>query len=190
MRKAITTVFLFVLIFSSLKVYSQEYNYARLSVLYGGNIPFNFKSIDNFKDGIRVENGTIIGVSMVDSNQVGADLEGFILRFRSFNAQSSIEGSVFSLPLSSIQVEAANNIGLPAPNATYTGLQSLTTTWVNLVEFTQNPVSPPDFTNLDWANHQIKLSYECGVATSLLGEEADYYTVEIEIELIPTGPGF
>jgi hypothetical protein len=170
--------------------FSQEYNYARLSVLYGGNIPFNFKTIDNFKDGIRIDNGTILGVTMVDSNQVGATLEGFILRFRSFNAQASVEGSVYNLPLSTIQVEATNNLGLPAPNANYTGLQSLTTNWVNLVEYTQNPVSPPDFSNLDWANHQIKLSYECGVATSLLGEEADYYTVEIEIELIPTGLGF
>ncbi len=177
-------------LFCFFKANAQEYNYARLSVLYGGNIPFNFKTIDNFKNGIRIDNGTVIGVSLVDSNQVGATLEGFTIRFRSFNSQANIEGSSNNLPLSYIQVEASNNIGLPAPDANYTGLQTLTTNWVNVVEYTQNPVTPPDFINLDWANHQINISYECGVANSLLGEPADYYSVEIEIELIPTGPGF
>ncbi len=169
---------------------AQEYNYARLSIIYGGDIPFNFKTIENYKNGIRIDEGTIIGITLVDSNQVGHDLEGFDLRFRSFNAQANIEGTNGNLPLSTIQVEASNNLGLPAPDANYKGLQSLSTSWVNLVEYTQNPVDPPDFNNLDWANHQIKVSYECGVATSLLGAASDYYSVEIEIELVPTGPGF
>ena len=169
---------------------AQEYNHARLSIIYGGSIPFNFKTIDNYQNGIRINEGTIIGISLADSNQVGATLEGFNLRFRSFNSQANIEGAVHNLPLSTIQVEAQNNLGLPAPNANYLGLQSLTSSWVNLVEYTQNPISPPDFINLNWANHQIKLSYECGVSSSLLGEPSDYYSVEIEIELIPTGPGF
>lgn len=171
-------------------LFSQDYNSARLSVLYGGNIPFNFRSIDDFKNGIRVNNGTTLGVTMVDNNEAGTVLEGFIIRFRSFNSQPTIDGSIYSLPLSAIEVEASNNLGLPSPNANYTGLQPLSTIWVNLVEYAQNPVTPPDFNNLNWANHQVNLSYECGVQTSLLGEESDYYTVEIEIELIPTGSGF
>ena len=190
MNRFVKIIFLISSLLSFLTINAQEYNYARLSIIYGGDIPFNFKTIDDYQNGIRIDEGTIIGITLADSNQVGATLEGFTLRFRSFNSQANIEGSSNNLPLSTIQVEALNNIGLPAPDANYLGLQSLTTSWVNLVEYTQNPVTPPDFINLDWANHQIKLSYECGVANSLLGEPADYYSVEIEVELIPTGPGF
>lgn len=170
----------------------QEFNYARLSVIYGGNLPFNFISIDDYKNGIRIDNGTVLGITLADSNQVGATLEGFTLRFRSFNAQANIEGDVYNLPLNAIQIEATNNIGLPPAAATiYTGLQDLAIAWVDLVQYTQNPVTPPDFNDLDWANHQINISYECGIGNgTLLGYPGDYYTVEIELELIPTGPGF
>ncbi len=171
---------------------SCQFNSARLSVIYGGNLPFNFNSIDDYKNGIQINNGTILGITMVDNNVLGATLEGFTLRFRSFNAQANIEGDVFNLPLNSIQLEATNNIGLPpAATTIYTGLQDLTIAWIDLVQYTQNPVTPPDFNNLDWANHQINISYECGIANgTLLGYPGDYYTVEIELELIPTGPGF
>lgn len=190
MKKPISILLLSFFVFIFFNGKAQEYNHARLSVIYGGDIPFNFKSIDNYKNGIRIDEGTIIGVTLADSNQAGAILEGFDLRFRSFNAQANIDGTNGSLPLSTIQVEASNNIGLPAPDANYKGLQFLSASWVNLVEYKQNPVSPPDFINLDWANHQIKISYECGVANSLLGVMSDYYSVEIEIELVPVGPGF
>lgn len=171
--------------------FSQEYNQARLSVLYGNSISFNFRSIKNYSDGIRLDNATLLGITMADSNNVAATLEGFTLRFRSFNSQANIEGSSGNLPLNTIQVEASNNMGLPAPNAFYTGLQDLSIAWIDLVQYIQNPVSPPDFNMLDWANHQLSLSYECGIANgSLLGSSSDYYTVEIELELIPIGPGF
>ncbi len=191
MKIKLRILFLFFFCLAFLSNKGQEYNYARLSVLYGGDIPFNFKSINTFKNGIRINNGTVLGITLVDSNQVAATLEGFILRFRSFNAQANIESNSYNLPLNTIQVEATNNLGLPAPNSNYTGLQDLTTNWVNLIQYTQNPVSPPDFSNLNWTNHQINISYECGISNeSLLGKPPDYYTVEIEFELIPTGPGF
>jgi len=51
------------------------------------------------------------------------------------------------------------------------------------------------FDDLVWSDHQLAISYECGkpVAAggngSLLGEPPDYYRVEVEIELVPTGGG-
>lgn len=184
-------IFFFIsLLTSGNAIVAQDYNSARLSVLYGGNVVFNFNSIDDFKDGIRINNGSTLGITLIDNNEPGAIIEGFTLRFRSFNSQATIDGSIYSLPLSTIEVEATNNLGLPSPNSYYTGLQSLSASWINLLEYTQNPVTPPDFNNLNWANHQVNLSYQCGVSTSLLGEQGDYYTVEIEIELIPTGSGF
>jgi len=191
MRKVSEILLVSVFLFLFADCLSQEYNYARLSVLYGNNISFNFRSISDYKDGIRIDNGTLLGITMADSNNVAATLEGFSLRFRAFNSQASIEGTAGNLPLISIQLEATNSMGLPAPEAFYTGLQDLSTAWIDLVQYIQNPVSPPDFTNLNWANHQVNISYECGIGNgSLLGMRPDYYTVEIELQLIPIGPGF
>lgn len=174
---------------STLQGISQEWNSARLTLLYGSSIPFNFNTIDKIRNGIEIQTGTLIGISMADSNQVGHDLEGFDLNFRSFNGQANIRGDIYSLPLNRIRVKAENSLGLGG--GTSTGYQDLSTGWTNLFSY-----SNALWTDLTWANHQLLISYECGrpVADggngSLLGEEPDYYNVEIEFELIPTGPGF
>ncbi len=167
----------------------QEWNYARLSVLYGGNIPFNFNTMDKLKNGIEIINGTVIGITLADSNQVGHDLEGFDLNFRSFNGQPSIRGDVYTLDLNRIRIKAENETGL-APGVS-SGYQDLSTGWTTLFSYTDIPWS-----DLVWANHQLSIAYECGKPVadggngSLLGEPADYYVVEVEFELVPTGPGF
>ncbi len=167
----------------------QEWNYARLSTIYGGNIPFNFNSIKSYSEGIEILEGTIVGITLVDSNQVGHDLEGFDLNFRTFNGQTVISGDVDNLPLDRIRVRAENNLGLGS--GTSFGYQDLSATWTTLFSYSSIP-----FTNLTWDTHQLTLSYECGkpVAAggngSLIGDAPDYYIVEIEIELVPSGPGF
>jgi hypothetical protein len=190
MKYLLRVITLFYLILSGLPYgYSQEWNYARLSVLYGGMIPFNFNTMDQLKNGIEITDGTVLGITLVDSSQVGHDLEGFDLNFRSFNGQPGIQGDVYSLDLNRIRIQAVNAVGLGAGIST--GYRDLSTGWTNLFSYS-NPV----WSDLDWSNHQLSISYECGkpVAAggngSLLGEPADYYTVEIEFELIPTGPGF
>jgi len=185
MKKVYTLLIL--LIVSNTMVRSQDFNYARLVVVYGNNIPFNFNSIENFKDGIRIEDGTILGITMVDSVANLPTVHGFDLQFRTFNGKAVIEGSgANSLPLNTIEVEATDFSGLGG--ATYSGLQPLSPGWINLVQYT-DPAAPP-FNDLNYSTHQIRISYECGINTSLLGEVSDYYNVEIEFELIPTGPGF
>ncbi len=170
-------------------VVGQEWNYARLSLLYGGSIPFNFNSIQKYNEGIEIIDGTVLGITLADSNQVGHDLEGFDLNFRTFNGQATIKGSVDDLALDRIRVRAESNIGLGS--GTSFGYQDLAATWSTLFSYTNIP-----FTNLTWDTHQLGLSYECGKPVSeggngtLLGATPDYYTVEIEVELVPTGPGF
>ncbi len=171
------------------QVVGQEWNYARLSLLYGGSIPFNFNSIQKYNEGIEIIDGTILGITLADSNQVGHDLEGFDLNFRTFNGQATIKGSVDDLALDRIRVRAESNIGLGS--GTSFGYQDLAATWSTLFSYTNIP-----FTNLTWDTHQLGLSYECGKPVSeggngtLLGATPDYYTIEIEVELVPTGPGF
>jgi len=168
---------------------SQEWNSARLTVLYGSSIPFNFNSLDKFKKGIEVLSGTQFGISMADSSKVGHTLEGFVLNFRSFNSQPNIKGDVFTLPLNKLRVKAESAMGLET--GVSGGYMDLTTDWVPLFTYTSRP-----WTNLNWANDQLRVSFECGKPVveggngTLLGAESDYYNVEVEFELVPTGPGF
>jgi hypothetical protein len=169
--------------------YTQELNGARLALLYGGNITFNFNSISKFANGMELINATQLGITLADSNQPGYDLEGFDLNIRSFNGSVNIKGDIYTLPLDKIRLKAENALGLGA--GTSFGYQDLTTGWTTLFSYTN-----PAFTNLTWNSSQLYISYDCGIPISaggngtLLGQPADYYSVEIEIELIPTGPGF
>jgi hypothetical protein len=185
--KNLPLILVLLLVTVSLRLEAQEANYARLVVIYGNSIPFNFNTIDNYKSGIRIDDGTILGISMVDSVANLPTVHGFDLNMRTFNGQVTIQGSGGnSLPLSAIEVEATDFSGLGG--AMFTGLQPLSPGWTQLVQYT-DPLAPP-FNDLNYATHQIRISYECGRNGSLLGETSDYYNVEIEFELIPTGPGF
>lgn len=183
-----TVVFLLILFINIHKCVSQDWNSARIRVLYGSTIPFNFNSLAKIKNGIEIIGGTQLGISMADSSRIGHTLQGFILNFRSFNSQINIKGDVYSLPLNRIRVKAENAIGLGSGISG--GYKDLTTDFLPL--FTYSELSP---INLKWNTNQLKISYECGKPSadgsgSLLGEPSDYYNVEIEFELEPTGPGF
>ena len=186
MRTFITVLFLFTFI-SCLN--AQEWNSARLVLLYGGNVVFNFNSLNKIKNGIELANYTQLGISLADSNQVGHTLEGFDLNFRTFNGATEISGDAYSLDLNAIRVSAENALGLAS--GTSLGYQDLSAGWTTLFTYTNT-----SFSDLTWNNHQLYISYDCGIPVSsggngsLLGEPGDFYTVEIEIELIPTGPGF
>lgn len=179
----------FGIFFSNHSLNAQEWNYARLSTLYGGNIPFNFNSIQKYTDGIEILEATILGITLADSGQVDHDLEGFDLYVRSFNGQGSISGTASNLSLDRIRVRAENYLGLGS--GVSFGYQDLSATSTLIFSYTNIP-----FSDLAWDTHQVAISYECGKPVSgggngsLLGESPDYYTVEIEIELIPTGAGF
>lgn len=183
-RLCLISLFLFTCL-----TFAQEWNAARLVVLYGGNVTFNFNSLEKIKNGIELDNLTHLGISLADSNQVGHTLEGFDINFRAFNGATEIRGDVYTLPLNSIRLRAINALGLGA--GTSFGYQDLDVGWTTLFSYTNVA-----FTDLTWDMHQLYISYDCGIPVSaggngsLLGESGDFYTTEIEIELIPTGPGF
>jgi len=187
--KNVCTLLFSILLISFISVDAQEYNYARLSVLYGGNIPFNFNSMEKYRNGIEIADGTILGITLADSSVAGTTLEGFDLNVRSFNGAGSIKGSVYTLDLNRIRIKAEDYLGLFT--GTSFGYQDLSSVWNTLFSYTNL-----SFTDLNWNNHQLSISYDCGIPLSsggngsLLGEEADYYTVEIELEIVPTGIGF
>ncbi|MEZ5069774.1 MAG: hypothetical protein R2751_02100 [Bacteroidales bacterium] len=171
---------------------AQEWNQARLALIYGSNIPFNFNSIRRYTEGIEVLEGTILGITLADSNQVGHDLTGFDLNMRTFNGATEIIGDANSLDLDAIRVKAESYLGFGL-GFTSNGYQDLSAGWTTLCTYTD---PNPGFTDLTWDSYQVGISYECGkpVAAggngSLLGEPPDFYRVEVELELVPTGPGF
>lgn len=171
------------------RLFGQEWNTARLSVLYGSNIPFDFSSMSKIRKGIEIQTGTRFGISMADSSVIGHKLEGFVLYCRAFNNQTEIKGESGTLPLNKIRIKAENVIGLES-GYSY-GYQDLTSDWVPLFSYTNVM-----WKDLTWSNNQLNISYECGKPTSaggngsLLGENPDFYNTEIEFELVPTGPGF
>ncbi|RPI43986.1 MAG: hypothetical protein EHM46_03400 [Bacteroidetes bacterium] len=173
-------------------VFSQEWNYARLVLIYGGDIPFHFNSIKRYAEGIEIEEGTILGITLADSVQAGHYLTGFDLNMRAFNGATEILGEAGSLDLNVIRIRAANYLGF-GPGFISDGYQDLSSGWTTLCTFTDpNPV----FSDLVWDTHQLVISYECGKPVAaggngtLLGEPPDYYRVEVELELVPSGPGF
>lgn len=155
-------------------------NTARLTTLIGSHIEFNFNSIDKYRNGIRIQDGTTLGISMTDLS--GGTLTGWHIDMQSFLSQPTIDGGGGnSLPLNVVQVEATDangNLG----TASFNGLQDLSITPGNELMNTNDPAHIPANSN----THQVNLSYECGIANgSLLGSTADYYTIEVEIILIP-----
>ena len=184
------TIVSVLILISSVSVFAQEWNSARLTMLYGSSIPFNFNSISKIKNGITITPGTRLGISMADSAKVGHVLQGFVLYSRAFNSQTNLRGEAANtLPLSKIRIKAENYLGL-GDGVTY-GFKDLTSDWVPLFTYTKSP-----WVNLSWNTHQLTITYDCGIPTesggngSLIGETPDYYNVEIEFELVPTGPGF
>ncbi len=171
--------FLFIIVLSSYVLKAQD-NTARLTTIIGSHIEFNFNSIDKYRNGIRITDGTTLGISMQDLT--GGTLIGWHIDVQSFLSQPNIQGSGGNtIPLDVVQIEATDANGNLA-TATFNGLQDLSIAPGFELMHTTDPAHIPADAN----THQINLSYECGIANgSLLGTTADYYTVEIEIILIP-----
>lgn len=162
-------------------------NYARLTMVEGAAINFNFNSIEKMKNGITLNDATIIGVTVPDS--VGDPLTEVVrweIQFKANNGAANFDGESVgnSLPLNVLELKADDNVGLGiAPGS-----------WVELdaayqVLFTTNDANNIGLTNTGWTNKQFGISYRCGAnaggTNSVFGYPTDYYTVEIEILFVP-----
>jgi len=101
-------------------------------------------------------------------------------------------GDANSLDLDFIRIRAENHMGF-GPGFTSEGFIDLPAGSEILCSYED---SDGTFDDLVWDLNQLVISYDCGIPVadggngSLLGEAPDYYRVEIELELIPTGGGF
>lgn len=155
-------------------------NYARLSLLIGSHIEFNFNSLANYNNGIQFLDGTTLGVSIGEI--APAVMTGWHLDVQTWMGAANLVGSTgATLPSETIQImatDANGNLG----TAIFTGLQDLTPAGATLMSTTDLAHIPADPNS-----QQINITYECGMtpANNLLGVTADYYTIEVEFILIP-----
>lgn len=164
------------------KSFSQPDNFARLTTIIGSHIEFNFNTLDKYNNGITITDGTTLAVTMTDLPTANT-VVGWHIDVQSYLAQPTIDGAGGNfLPLNTIQIEATDANGNLAA-ATFFGLQDLAVApGATLMTTPGLGVDVPALPNV----HQVNLSYECGIANgSLIGSVADYYTVEIEVILIP-----
>ena len=155
-------------------------NNARLTTVIGSHIEFNFNSLTDYENGVRITDGTTIAITMSEISP--AVLSGWHIDVQSFSGQATLDGAGGNtLPLNSIQIEATDANG-NLSSAIFNGLQDLSIAPGNTLMITTSLSHVPTNPN----THQINLSYECGMANgSLLGQAGDYYTVNVEIILIP-----
>lgn len=155
-------------------------NYARLTVLIGSHIEFNFNSLDKYNSGMQITDGTTLGVAIGEI--APAVMTGWHLDVQTWMGATDLTGSTgATLPSETIQImatDANGNLG----TAIFTGLQDLTAAGATLMSTNDLADVPADPNT-----HQINITYECGMtaANNLLGATADYYTIEVEFILIP-----
>ncbi len=167
------------LVIGSLNASAQD-NYARLTVLIGSHIEFNFNTLDKYNTGIQIPDGTTLGVAIGEI--APAVMSGWHLDVQTFLGATDLVGSTgATLPSETIQVEATDangNLG----TAIFGGPRDLTAAGATLMSTNDLSDIPADPNT-----HQINITYDCGTtpATNLLGAVADYYTIEVEFILIP-----
>ena len=167
-------------------VLAQDQNTARISIITGSNVSFNFSTIAKIKTGYTLTDYTTLGISLTSLYVPGHDLQGFELYFSS-NGSPNLQGEVHTIPLSKLSVSAVKLNGLVAGVSVSEGYKTLTAGNVKLFSYTIAPAVWTLADDLVGQTDQLSISYQC---SPLLGEESDYFNVEIAFELWPIGAGF
>ncbi len=199
-KNIIICKFLILFVFFNSNLFSQ-YNSARIAILSGGVVNFNFKTIQDYKNGIE-SNNTVIGISMSDINPgfpIGHSIvDGFKLYF-STTASNIIGDAGNTIPLSAIQASASNISGFAG--ATFNAYQDLTGP-ITLNSSASPPLGnvlmeyddvgiplPSGVFSINTNANKIRIYFQCGMnsapSNKLLGSTADYYSVPIELWLWP-----
>ncbi len=199
-KNIIICKFFILFVFFNSNLFSQ-FNTARIAILSGGVVNFNFKTIQDYKNGIE-SNNTVICISMSDLNPgfpiSHSIVDGFKLYF-STTASNIIGDAGNTIPLSAIQASASNISGFAS--ATFNAYQDFTGSFTTnsilvppsggvLMEY--DDVSIPLLSGVFSINtntNKIRIYFQCGMnaapSNKLLGSTADYYSVPIELWLWP-----
>jgi hypothetical protein len=180
-----------------------DYNSARISLLTGGNLNFNFLNLNEYKNGITLENYTVLGITICDcASEMGADpvagstITGWDLYIDTDEPflTGSIPGNF--IPLCFLEAEASTRNGLIGVN--YTGRQVLRQHGNSeRIAFDDN--TPFSIDSRFWTNDQMNISYFLAVPPTnadciadniyfpIINSSVipDYYTITISFTLVP-----
>lgn len=168
--------------------YSQDGS-VRVRVFAGGNLDFVFNSISDYKTGITFLNYTVLGIEATDLAG-GIDRTAWRIEVSADDADGNglLDGTnpANTLPFSTIEVQAtsiASCVPLPCPINLF-GSPWLPLATAPTIIVDGNAAGGADdiiagVSELAFTTDQINISYRVGFTTSLLGEQADFYSDEI-----------
>ena len=166
--------FIFCFFLSSL--YFAQDNSARLVTIIGSQLTFNFNSINKHSTGITKSNYTRFGIEFTDLTGGASGVTQWKITSSPAAGYASLNGNgTNTLNMNVLETQATDaNGGLIG--STFSGWQILGSgnALVTSSTITANP-----------NNHQIDISYRCGVTNSVFNSNSDYYEIEIDFILSP-----
>ena len=140
----------------------------RVRVVSGGSISFAFNTIKDYTIGKTYNNWSRLNIYFIDTTNVGGDgaSTGWELLVRANQSSIDSDNGALNLPLSTIEINPSTVI----PGATPT---TITLTDVDQTIITGiDPVAT-------FVEGEIVISFDCGTTTPLLGEEPEFYSVDL-----------
>lgn len=183
-----------------------DYNSARISILSGGSVDFNFLNIEDYKSGITLNNYTVLGITICNCNSsagadpvAGSNITGWDLYMDTDDTEFTGSDPVNTLPLCFMEAEATIRSGMAGAGVNVTGRQTLAVEGAaDRIAF--DDVAPATITDRFWSTDQVNISYYFAVPPTnvtctgigrtfpLINDGAlvgDYYTASISFTLVP-----
>lgn len=165
--------------FFFLSNYSQANNDARMVTIIGSQENFNFNTIARYDGGITKLRRTRLGLDFsndavaytnwqltVELQQIGVNV---------FQSTINSDDPLTSLSINTIEVKAEDANGNLA-GGVFSDWQVLAH---GIVLLTSSTI-PANATN-----HQVDISYRCGVTNSVFGSSSDYYEIDLDFVISP-----
>ena len=163
---------IFVIFYVSLTTNGQS---LRISIKKGNSISFYFNSLEKYTNGIEYTDFTIIAVAFSEYDNTPVPDSTWQIQIK---ALTVLEGSgTNTIALDRLRVFTSNG-GSTTPTFS-SAIPGNTAGWFELTGVFQDIVR--DGPEGDFTQNLVNISWDCGVANSVMSQNADYYTVDIEI---------
>ncbi len=172
---------LILFLFFSGACFSQDIS-ARISVINGGRVFFQFNSLRDFENGIELTDYTTIALTVVD-NDPGADvIQNFQVTVESF---SSAGGDLVGTSGANLD---ADYIEVIPTRIAANGLDNATESYSSIfLSGASQTILSSTQVEASWTTHQFNITYKCNPSepggNTLYGEVQDYYTTTLAFDL-------
>lgn len=180
-----------------------DYNSARISMISGGSLEFNFLNLTHYQNGITKANNTVIGINICNCASSGIDansnITGWDLYMDTDDTEFVGSNPANTLPLCFLEAEATVRSGLAGVNGVNTR-QPLVTYDGTATALASDPIGGGTITDLTWNADQLNITYYLGVLPTnaicaaiprtfpIINDGAvvpDYYSASISFTLVP-----